>query len=323
MFRRYWMVLPAVLLAGVPSFIAGQSAPSSVPAQTQRQTNTPSSLPVGTPSPMHSASESSAGHFYAKSPLSIDEEEIFLQRANIVSRKGLDTGVTKTSRLTLSDGRVTHDAHWQTIDIYKPVFNGANGTVEKDFRDSYKFNIAAYRIAKLLGLQDMVPVSMPRVIDDIPGAITWWADNIEMSEKERRDRKVPVPTDQTWINQLNTVRVFDQLIYNIDRTQENLLITKDWKVIMIDHTRSFRDKPTLYRPDALTRCDVKLLQRLKALKVSDVRRECSAFLTPSEIQFMMIRRDVITRFFDTERKQKGDDAVLTGLPRSTPQVTLP
>ena len=36
------------------------------------------------------------------------------------------------------------------------------------------------------------------------------------------------------------VRVFDQLIHNVDRNLTNLLILKDWTIVMIDHSRSFR-----------------------------------------------------------------------------------
>jgi hypothetical protein len=33
--------------------------------------------------------------------------------------------------------------------------------------------------------------------------------------------------------------LFDQLIFNDDRNQGNMLIGKDWKVWLIDHTQDF------------------------------------------------------------------------------------
>ena len=59
----------------------------------------------------------------------------------------------RIDRVTLSDGKLTHDAQFQAIDVYKPVFRGAEGTVEKNFRDSYKFNIAAFRLGRMIGDQ--------------------------------------------------------------------------------------------------------------------------------------------------------------------------
>ena len=39
---------------------------------------------------------------------------------------------------------------------------------------------------------------------------------------------------------MQLVRLFDQLIYNIDRNIGNLMITNDWRIWAIDHTRAFR-----------------------------------------------------------------------------------
>ena len=60
----------------------------------------------------------------------------------------------------LTDGRRTHAAHIQTIDVYMPLFKGKDGSEEKEFKDSWKFNVAAYRLAGLLRLTYMVPVAV-------------------------------------------------------------------------------------------------------------------------------------------------------------------
>lgn len=255
--------------------------------------------------------------------MSVEQQENFLANAEIATRKQSEVGLTKSEVVELSDGRRRHKAHLQQIDVYDPLFKGKNGTTEKNFRDTYKFNIAAYRLAKLLNLTSMVPPSVYREVDGKGGAMTWWIDNIQMDEKTRRDKKIPVPADQAWINQLNTVRVFDQLIYNTDRNQENLLITNDWKVWMIDHTRAFRAAPTLMNPKALTRIDYRLMRRLKSLTREEVQRELGRWIYPEELDGLMARRDVIVKFFESEISTKGDVSVLTDLPRSTPQVTIP
>ena len=255
--------------------------------------------------------------------LSYEEQERFLATAAIVSRKVLDSGTTASERATLSDGRITHDAHLQFIDIYRPVFRGKDGTVEKNFRDSYKFNIAAYRLAKMLGIAGMVPVSVERQIDAKIGSATWWVDNIWMTEAERRDKQIKPPPTQEWSDQLNIVRVFDQLIHNTDRNQGNLLITPEWKLWLIDHTRAFRTSTTLLKPENLIRCDYRLLNAMRNLKAPDVTRELGAYLRAEEISGLMARRDLIVQFFDREVAAKGESAVLTGMPRKTPNVSVP
>ena len=258
-----------------------------------------------------------------------EQQELFLKTAKIEKMwqlaegvSDLSAGSTRSWRATLNDGQIRHDAHIQFIDIYRPVFRGKSGTVEKNFRDTWKFNVAAYRLDKLLGLE-MVPVSVERDIDGKPGSVTWWADDILMDEAKRRDTKTKPPATQEWVDQLNKVRVFDQLIYNTDRNQGNLLITRDWKLWIIDHTRAFRTQHTLLKADALTRCDQRLLDAMRKLNQPTLAREIGPWVRPEEITALLARRDLIVRYFDTEIKTRGSDAVLTGMPRKTPEVSVP
>lgn len=255
--------------------------------------------------------------------LSDAELELFLKTAKVVNQKKLDTGTTGASRVTLSDGKLTHDAQFQAIDVFKPVFRGAEGTVEKNFRDSYKFNIAAYRLGKLIGV-DNIPMSVERDLDGKLGSMTWWIDNIWMTEAERRDRGIKPPASQFWVDELNVVRVFDQLIYNTDRNQGNLLITPEWRVWLIDHTRAFRTTVALQKKNALPgRVDHKVLAGIRKLNTIELKQHLGAYLRPEEISAILGRRDLIVAHFDREIKQKGEDSVLTGMPRKTPEVTLP
>jgi hypothetical protein len=223
----------------------------------------------------------------------ITEQEHFLLTAQIGAELEAGKGLTHTRKAMLSDGSRSHAAHIQTIDVYTPLFKGKDGSQEQDFKDTWKFNVAAYRLAKLLHLTHMVPVSVERVVDSKPAAVTWWVDDVAMDERERMQRNIPPPDVAGWNDQMDTIRVFDQLIYNMDRSQENLLITKDWKVWMIDHTRAFRKWATLRRPTAVTHCNPDLLRWLKALRREDVARDIGDLLTAEEIDGMMARRDVI------------------------------
>jgi hypothetical protein len=254
--------------------------------------------------------------------LSDAEMELFLKTAKIITQKKSNLGTTAPTRATLSDGKLTHDAQIQCVDEYRPVWKGAEGTTEKNFRDSWKFNVAAYGMNKLLGL-DMVPMSVERTVDGKQCSVTWWVDNVWLVEVERRDKGIKPPATDLWVNQLNTIRVFDQLIYNTDRNQGNLLITPEWKVWMIDHTRAFRVHKTLLKEDSLKRIDVKLLNTLKGLNSATLKQELGPWLRPEEIDGILGRRDRIVSYFSREVREKGEEAVITGLPRSTPSVSVP
>lgn len=229
------------------------------------------------------------------------QEEHFLLTARILSETYAGKGITNSQKAMLTDGRHTHAAHIQFIDVYMPVFKGKDGSTEQDFRDSWKFNVAAWRLAKLLHLTDMTPASVARTVNGKPASVTWWLDGIMMDEKERLAKHIQPPDIPAWNRQMDTIRIFDQLIYNMDRSQENLLIGRDWRAYMIDHTRAFRKWHTLRNPAAITHCSPELLQSLKDLRRADVERDLGEFLTTEEIDGLMARRDLIVQ----KLEQKG------------------
>ena len=109
------------------------------------------------------------------------------------------------------------------------------------------------------------------------------------------------------------LRVFDQLIYNTDRTLQNMLIDEDWHIWMIDHTRAFRLYLTLREPKNLVRCDRALLAKLRTLN-AEALKPLKPYLNDSEIKGLLARRDKIVKFFDDEVQQKGESAVMYDRP---------
>ena len=242
------------------------------------------------------------------SELTDTEKENFLKKARILKTKELSQGITGSSRATMSDGPLTHDAHIQTIDEYKASFTSNLGS-ELNFRDTYRGNIAGYRLGKLL-LLHMIPPSIERKVGGKTAAVTWWIDDVLMTEKDRFQRKEEPPDRNRWNLQMHIVRLFDQLIYNTDRNLGNLVITKTWDIWMIDHTRAFRVQPTLREPENLQRCDRLLLQRLRKLDLDTLKNELSQCLPKGEIQAILARRDLIVKRFESLVAERGEEEVL-------------
>jgi hypothetical protein len=242
--------------------------------------------------------------------LTYEQMEKFLETAQIVKIKELGTGVTHSRRATLTDGTITHDAHVQSIDESKTKFEGDRGT-EMNFVDTWKYNIAAYRLARVLGL-DMIPVSVERKIAGTPCAVTWWIDG-SMMEVDRVKKHLSAPDKDSWNQQMYVVRVFDQLIYNTDRNLQNLLIDPTWQLWMIDHTRAFRFHTSLENQKNLVQCDRHLLEKLRALD-TDSLDSLKPYINNMSIKGLLARRDKIVQFFDGQVKQKGEGAVLYDMP---------
>ena len=113
----------------------------------------------------------------------------FLRTARIVKAVPIGKGVTRPSRLTLSDGRITHDAAFQAVNESTVDDNRRTGRTtagERDFVDSWRYNVGAYELAVLLGLGDMMPVTVERSYGSRRGALSWWVDDVLMDEEGRQ-----------------------------------------------------------------------------------------------------------------------------------------
>ncbi len=241
--------------------------------------------------------------------LSEEQMRVFLLNAKVVNSKQVGKGIAGVLRLTLSDGKITHDAAFQSIDEYKQIMHFGNGRTEINFRDSYKYDIAAYELAKLLSLGDMMPVTVPRTWQGNPGALSWWLP-VKMDEEERVKRQINPPDPEAWNRQMYKMRVFAQLVYDTDRNLGNVLISEDWHLWMIDFSRAFRLYNKLENAKNLTRCDRQLLEKLRRLDAKDVKQNTKGFLTEPEVQAVMERRDKIVAFFDALVAQKGEQEVI-------------
>ena len=254
------------------------------------------------------------GAAVARPVLTDAQMEDFLLKAGISEVKGVNKGVTNSRRATLSDGRITHDAHIQTVDISKTLFQPARGPAEMNFKDSYRFNIVGYRLARLLDLGN-VPVSVERRIQGTPAAVTWWVDDVLMDEGQRRKKQPTGGLSPKTAGQIHIVRVFDELIANTDRNAGNLLWTTDGEMWMIDHTRAFRLDKKLKTPKLLERCERGLLEKMRGLTAETLSREVGDSLSKYEIEALLARRDEIVKLFEGMIAQRGESAILYTLPQ--------
>jgi hypothetical protein len=241
--------------------------------------------------------------------LTEEQKKDFLLNAKVVNSHQLGVGITHPWRLTLSDGTLTHDAAFQSVDEHKTVMKLADGRTELNFRDSYHFNIAARELAKLLGLDDMLPVTVERKWQGNSGSLSWWVPWWKM-ELDRKKEKLEPPDAEAWNKQMYKVRVFDELIYDTDPNLGNVLITQDWKIWRIDFTRAFRQNHDLRDPKNLVQCDRQLLEKLRQLSYDEVLDKTKPHLNKSEVKALMARRDKIVAYFEKLIAQKGEGAVL-------------
>ncbi|MGB9006117.1 MAG: hypothetical protein WCB96_10370 [Candidatus Aminicenantales bacterium] len=239
--------------------------------------------------------------------------EDFLTTAEIVGQEQLkgEGAVTNPWKLTLKRDDLQHFALWKNINV-----------MAGRFPDSWKWEVAAYRIDKLLDL-NMVPPTAERRFQGDRGSIQIWAD-VEMTLKQKMEKNIKMPSYKIffWNRALYLQRFFDNLIGNEDRHQNNYLITKDWRLILIDHSRSFRTAKKfttelLYTekrsegPMEMKELPRTLVDKLKALTAESVKAAVGEYLTDEEVKAVLLRRDLMLLEIDKLiKKYGGEDKVL-------------
>jgi hypothetical protein len=244
--------------------------------------------------------------------------EEFLRTARITDsvQLGGPEAVTSPWKLTLSKGDVTRFGLWKNIDL----------DIEQGGPDRWRLEIAAYRLDVLLGL-DMVPPTVERAFQGGWGSLQLWMDGTE-SLKVRMAREDVNPSGgrTDWERKGYLERAFDSLIANDDRNVNNILLGADDRMILIDHSRTFRtaepfDKTLVYGSSGLMRTAdgaplpfLKLprafVGKLRALEAKSVRDAVKSRLTGREIQALLARRDLVLKEIDSLIRERGEAEVL-------------
>jgi len=198
-------------------------------------------------------------------PLVGAEAEEFLKTAKVVDRKPLGTGVTRPDRLTLTDGRRTCRGLWKTIHERKLGLQRLEaGGIEFDFRDSWKSEVAAYELDKLLGL-GLVPPTVERRVEGRTGSLQLWVEGA-MTDADRREKGLEAPDAEAWNAQMYRIRLLHQLTYNTDfRNARNVLLDPSFRLYAVDSSRAFRIQTKLLNPDDLVRFSRAAIDKLRAL----------------------------------------------------------
>ncbi len=237
------------------------------------------------------------------------EAETFLREAKVEHREAIGIGVTKPQKLTLSDGTTTCPAAWKTVDIFRRgLTRGTDGQVERDFRDSYKFEIAAYELDKLLGL-GFVPPTVERRIRNETGSLQLWVHGT-ISEWDRQQENIPISSPKAYVEGMFTLRLFHQLTHNIDYKNVRNVLIGGGQVWAIDHSRAFRNSKKLIEEIKLQRFSRSVLEALRGLEMEALRETLGKWLSKRQLEAMLARRNLIVERADKLIAERGEEAVL-------------
>lgn len=244
-----------------------------------------------------------------------DAQEEFLLTADILRSEPIGEGVTKPFKLYLKKGDVEAKAAWKNP-----------SGVQRGFLEGWQYEIAAYRLDKLIGL-NMIPPAVEREFQGKEGALVYWAENkyslLKIMEQGIRipDSALDHTEKMKWL-----ARAWDSLIANEDRTQQNILYTEDWRTILFDHSRAFRSAREFVKrlmfgrngikvseagnPFLFRRLPREFVQNVEALTFENIKAAVGTTLKDGEIKAVLARQKLLLKEVAQMIKEQGEAAVL-------------
>jgi hypothetical protein len=216
------------------------------------------------------------------------EFETFLRTAPIDRVEELPIGVTRPKRAFLKPGGLAASIAWKVLPPGR----------QNGYWESYKSEVAAYELDKMLGL-GMVPVTVEKKWKYDTGAAVLWLTPVS-SWKDVENK----PKPRHWDRQVIRMKMFDNLICNKDRNAGNLLVDPAWNLFLIDHSRAFIASNEL--PVAFTRVDAELWERMLALDEPGLVAALGPWVARSDIRAILKRRDRMKTAIEALVKTSGE-----------------
>ncbi len=240
-----------------------------------------------------------------------DKWEKFLMEAKVVEYSqplSPREAVTEPWKLKLEKDGVVRYGWWKNVEG-RP----------KGYLDSWKWEIAAYRLDKLLEL-NMVPPYVEKRFQGDRGVVSLEAEYM-MKYREKQEKNIKCP--RRYLIAYNKasylMKAWDNLLANEDRNWGDILITEDWRLILIDHSRAFRTSKKFTKKLINTRKGNKeqimmlprtFVENLKRVDFEQIKNAVGDYLTDKEIDAVLIRRDLLLQEIDRLIEKYGENIFL-------------
>jgi len=229
-----------------------------------------------------------------------DEMEIYLKNAEVISiERDLELGRTNFWTITLNDGNKERKAIFKHVNRPRPLL----------LPDCYKYEIAAYQLNKILGL-NVVPPVVERKINHYTGSVQLLIEKA-MTDRDRKMRGIEPENPDEFKNDLDIINIFEILVYDQCRDSSDTLIQLDkWKVWRVDFSEAFSPSTLIFNDCQIQRCSRILYNRILALANNQLEKELDTYLNKNEINALLERKHMIIKTIKHLIKQKGEDQVL-------------
>ncbi len=234
--------------------------------------------------------------------LTREDIEYFLLKAEIVDvKEEAVPGRTAAWKIDLDDGKSLRRAFFKPINDPRPS--------PSHLPESYKYELAAYALDKLLDFQ-RIPPTIEREIKGFKGSLQMRVENC-MGLDEQQMKNISPPDSLVLENALEEINVFENLVYAERQELDDILIQKDnWKIYRVDFSQAFEPAPSLIPGQEITRCSIKLYKGLQELSDSVIEVRLKPYLNEEEISALLKRKTLIIKKIQELIAKKGKEAIL-------------
>jgi hypothetical protein len=233
--------------------------------------------------------------------------EEFLRTARIVDSKKTEHGRYGVRKLRMEKDGITAHAACRTM----AVEDRWRRFPDRDvwfFRDHHIHEPAAYALSELLGFE-MVPPAVRRSVRGRGASVQIWIEGV-MVAIERYERGIQPPDQRDYMLQLYQMRLFDNLINNLDRNLGNILIDPDWRIWLIDHSRAFVRDRKLPSPQDVRRVEGDTWERLRTVSDEELEAAIEPYLDGPERAAVLERRRLLVELIEEKIALVGEESVV-------------
>ncbi|UCE41690.1 MAG: metallophosphoesterase [Candidatus Aminicenantes bacterium] len=235
-------------------------------------------------------------------PGDVDREDVeyYLKNAAVVKvSKEAVPGRTAAWEINLDDGEFKRRAMFKVVDVTRP----------SSIPDSYKYELAAYALDKLLGF-GRIPPLMEREIEGTKGSLQIRVEKcFGLDEQKMKNATPPDPT--AFANALEEINVFENLVYIDPKELDDILIQREsWEIYRVDFSEAFNPNPNLIPEQKIKRCSKKLYQNLQELSDEVIKARLSLYINEEEMSALLNRKILIIKTLEKLIEEKGEEAVL-------------
>jgi hypothetical protein len=230
-----------------------------------------------------------------------------LRTAEIIEVEEVGEGITRPRRILLESDGIRMHAIFHDVRLTEEERRVGDRFYWR-FHDRYQGGVAAYVLARMLTI-DGVPPTVLRSVEGTEGSLQLWLEGT-FTEEERAEDDLSPPHALRWVQDLQEMRFFDNLVFNPDRHAGNILMDRDWNVWLIDHTRAFQPVRELLDAEQIHSCRRVLWERLNALTEGELRGALGSYVESEDISALIERRALLIEYIEGLIAQRGEAAVL-------------